>query len=44
MIENDLEVDSYDTFWGEDRNKSTTGVTGKTTMIHILIMMRIKYY
>ena len=43
-IENDLEVDSYDTFWGEDGNKSTTGVTGKTTMIHILIMMRIKYY
>ena len=37
MIENDLEVDSYDNFWGDDGNNSRS-VKGKT-MIHILIII-----
>ena len=36
-IENDLEVDSYDNFWGD--GNSNARLKGEITMIHILIIM-----
>ena len=39
-IENDLEVDSYDNFWGD--GNSNARLKGEITMIHILIIMNNK--